>query len=379
MAVRKEIRKKDGATVYSAIFTGPQGNQLVRKHRSVKKDALQKEHDRAYTSTEKFAQDSRIEIENGTWLDPKGPAEKAISFERLVAKFLKTYRPLDRETTYYQERSAVWLKYFPRKKPASGITEHAVGEFAKERGKEVGPTTVRQDLVSLSKLFRWAIARRILDRNPAHPDLVPRPSKARPDPQPWSDAEEAQLLAELGGELEPYRRVVEFAFLTGADRGEILDLRWKAVDRERTRLRLPRSKTGVDRTIPYGQSKRLSALLEAAWAQRGESDRVFVRADGKPHGMDAVKSAIRRAMDRAKITKTKPWKSFRATFATRKVEQGLDSATIAALLGLTTTQVLEHYVKPSGKYLEKAMRDPRRTVPGGRSKAAGGAGTRETS
>jgi hypothetical protein len=35
----------------------------------------------------------------------------------------------------------------------------------------------------------------------------------------------------------------------------------------------------------------------------------------------------------------------------------VDVPTIAALMGLTTSHVLEHYVKPSGFHLEAAMAD----------------------
>jgi hypothetical protein len=55
--------------------------------------------------------------------------------------------------------------------------------------------------------------------------------------------------------------------------------------------------------------------------------------------------------------KRRPWKTLRATFATRKTEAGWDVPTLAALMGLTTAHVLEHYVKPSGKHLEAAMAD----------------------
>ena len=64
---------------------------------------------------------------------------------------------------------------------------------------------------------------------------------------------------------------------------------------------------------------------------------------------------MRRAWGRSKIQKPRPWKSLRATFATRMAEKNVDVPTIAELMGLTTAHVLEHYVKPCGKHLEAAM------------------------
>ena len=53
----------------------------------------------------------------------------------------------------------------------------------------------------------------------------------------------------------------------------------------------------------------------------------------------------------------KPWISLRATFATRASERRVDVPTLAALMGLTSAHVPEHYVKPSGQHLAEAMAD----------------------
>jgi site-specific recombinase XerD len=79
--------------------------------------------------------------------------------------------------------------------------------------------------------------------------------------------------------------------------------------------------------------------------------------DGVPVKPQAAKTAMRRVWKRAGITKPRPWKTLRATFATRKAEAGVDVPTLAALMGLTTSHVLEHYVKPSGVHLAGAMAD----------------------
>jgi site-specific recombinase XerD len=69
---------------------------------------------------------------------------------------------------------------------------------------------------------------------------------------------------------------------------------------------------------------------------------------------------MRRALKRAGLeNKAKPWKSIRATFASRKAEDGVDVPSIAALMGLTTAHVFEHYFRPTGLHLEAAMADRR--------------------
>ena len=69
-------------------------------------------------------------------------------------------------------------------------------------------------------------------------------------------------------------------------------------------------------------------------------------------------SACRSASKRAKIQKRRPWKSLRATFATRKHTAGYDAQTLAAMMGLSLAHVLEHYVKVDQQRLEEAMSVP---------------------
>ena len=60
---------------------------------------------------------------------------------------------------------------------------------------------------------------------------------------------------------------------------------------------------------------------------------------------------------KAKLTKPRPWKTLRATFITRKIGEGVDVATVAAMAGLSSAHVLEHYYRPFQEQLEKAMSD----------------------
>jgi site-specific recombinase XerD len=377
MSVHTYIRKKDGATVYCAVFYGPGGGRKVRKVRAVRKDGTVRDHERAATAALKSAQDNRVAVENDEWRDPKLDRPRRITFEKLVEKFLKNYNSRTGSVEHYKQRLDVALAAFGSS-TVEDVTPQTIDRFRKTRAADVSPTTVRQDLVALSSLFRWAIARKLATTNPASPDVVKRPTKARPDPHPLTDGEVVALLdactkaparnpdvppkprtrkkpyaeGEIGYPwLEP---MLELALATGADRSELIGLAWhRHVDRDRKLLRLPRAKTGVDRTIPYGGNAAISRILSIAWTVRHPSGSVFLH-DGVPVKPQAAKTAMRRVWKRAGITKPRPWKTLRATFATRKAEAGVDVPTLA---GLTTSHVLEHYVKPSGVHLAGAMAD----------------------
>lgn len=378
MAVRVYRRARDGATIYAATYYGPDGTRRVERVRTVPADSPRKAHDYARTAAEKRAQDQRAAVESETWTDPRAKRPAALTFSDLADRFLSTYRSRSGRMDYYRARLAVWTRYIGSR-PAVSVTAEEVERLCKRRGAAVGPTTLRQDLIALSTLMRWARARGYVRENPADPDLVKRPPKPNPDPHPLSDGEVVALLdaCERAPDRKPdakpnprarkkpwaegeigypwLRPVVEFALATGTDRCELLALNWyRHVDRDRKLLRLPRAKTGVDRALPYSGNATLRRLLDEAWKVRHPSGAVFLH-DGEPIKLQAAKTAMRRVWTRAGLTKPRPWKTLRATFATRKAEAGIAVPVIAALMGLTTAHVLEHYVKPSGLMLASAM------------------------
>lgn len=357
MSVRVRTRKRDGATIYSARFTGPRGGDLVRRVVVLPAGASKTAHARARTKTEKYAHDRRTEVESGTWVDLE-PEEKTLTLQGLVNRFLAGYRPRSGRIDYYQERSKVWLEHLSGKMPAAAVQPRHVDKLKAARLKTVSESTVRKDLVSLSTMYRWAIARRLVPANPADPGIVKRPAKSRPDPHPLTDGEVVALLDACVGWLEP---IVELAIETGADRAELLGLRWgRHVDRQRRLIRLPRAKTGVGRVIPYGSNSAIRLLLARAWRVRCTSGHVFHRA-GKAISGEAAKSGLARAYREAEVAKPKPWKSLRATFATRHLARGTDVATVAELMGLTTAHVIDHYAKMAAIHLRSAMANSRKS------------------
>lgn len=281
---------------------------------------------------------------------PKRPVR--LTFGKLVDRFLREYVTRSGDISYYEQRARVWKAHFGNT-IVTAIDARRVEVFRRARERQVGPTTVRQDLVSLSTLFRWAKARGIVRENPANADLVKRPRKSPPNPRPLSDGEVVALLDACPGWLEP---IVELALETGVDRSELVGLNWnRHVDRQRKLIRLPRAKTGVGRTIPYGSNRTIKRILSRCAAVEHVSGAVFLN-EGRPVTHEGVKTAMRRAWSKALGDHPKPWKSLRATFATRMfTEKGQPVPVVAALMGLTSAHVLEHYFKASGVYLEEAM------------------------
>lgn len=204
---------------------------------------------------------------------------------------------------------------------------------------------LRGAVEELCKIATQAAAR-ITDKYPRTAPTVPGSPKLPPIGIP--DA------PKLPSDKAP---IVELALETGLDRGELL-LNWdRHIDRDRQLIIAARGKTGVGRSIPYGSNKRIRRILKDADRVRHPSRALFLDRDGQPIKLEALKTAMRRAWAAAKLTKTRPWKTLRATFATRKAEAGVPVPVLAELMGLTSSHVLQHYVKPSGLHLAEAMAD----------------------
>jgi integrase len=354
MAVRTHVQK-NGDTTYYGLFRGPDGKQVAREHRTVKAGSSMREHDRARIATANWAHEQRLKVKNGEWRDDR--QRPRLTFHKLVKRFLKEYRTRSGRMVYYEQRAVVWRAHIADK-PVDRVSVRDVDRLRRKREAEgVAAETIRKDLTTLSTLFRWAKARDLAAHNPADPDLVRRPPKSRPNPCPLSRTEVVALLDALDADFPYVRPIVELAIETGADRTELRTLNWnRHVDRKRKVIMLPRSKTGVGRALPYENNRTIRRVLAEAWKVRHRSGAVFLH-DGEPVHPEALKTAERRAWKRAGITKPKPWKSLRATFATRKAEAGVDVPTIAALMGLTSSHVLEHYINPSGVHMADAMAD----------------------
>jgi integrase len=75
--------------------------------------------------------------------------------------------------------------------------------------------------------------------------------------------------------------IARFAYLSGWRKGEILPLRWDAVDRQGKEVRLRTSKSGRPRSLPL--EGELDALVERRWSARS-----FTTWDGQSHVSDFV-------------------------------------------------------------------------------------------
>lgn len=124
-------------------------------------------------------------------------------------------------------------------------------------------------------LFRWMVARRLIDRSPVHTN----PRRVTDARIPFLfDADQARRLLQLAGDLPnvrstrhrglTYRMVFAVLYGLGLRVGEVLRLRVEDLDRDRSLLVVRQTKFGKDRLVPFGPV--MAAHLDRYLARRGE-------------------------------------------------------------------------------------------------------------
>jgi integrase len=121
------------------------------------------------------------------------------------------------------------------------------------------PATINRQVGALKQALNLARKQGRLSRVPYLPSL--REDNAR---QGFFEKGEFEALA--AHLPDPVADVARFAYLSGWRRGEILPLRWDAVDRAAGEIRLRTSKSGHGRVLPL--EGELSDLIERRWGRR---------------------------------------------------------------------------------------------------------------
>lgn len=158
------------------------------------------------------------------------------------------------------------------------------------------------------------------------------------------------------------RPVAEFLWLTGWRSSEALSLRWPMVDRESCEVRIPTSKTGAPRTLPYGSYEKLKALLDF---QRDLCDRLRVQLGfvvqavfPTPHGQPVTASNLgwtwRAAREAAGFPKA-IIHDLRRSFVRRCEREGIPRSVAMAVTGHKSQHVYTRYAVTGRKDVEEGL------------------------
>lgn len=210
-------------------------------------------------------------------------------------------------------------------------------------------TSINRRLSALRSFYRFALARKLVDKDPVHG--VTGPKKGRPLPQFLKENEMDRLLdAESWTEsFEDVRdRTVIMTFYeTGIRLSELIGLDDSMVDFSNRQLKVT-GKRNKQRVIPFGEE--LLAMLRDYMKCRDkevnrQSEALFITAKGQRMTSSQVREAVRKNLSKVCTLKKRTPHVLRHTFATAMLNNKAGIESVKKLLGhesLSTTEIYTH-------------------------------------
>ena len=210
-------------------------------------------------------------------------------------------------------------------------------------------TSINRRLSALRSFYRFALARKLVDKDPVHG--VTGPKKGRPLPQFLKENEMDRLL-DAGSWTEGFedvrdRTIIMTFYETGIRLSELIGLDDCMVDFSNRQLKVT-GKRNKQRVIPFGEE--LLAMLRDYMKCRGkevnlQSEALFVTAKGQRMTSSQVREAVRKNLSKVCTLKKRTPHVLRHTFATAMLNNKAGIESVKKLLGhesLSTTEIYTH-------------------------------------
>ena len=231
------------------------------------------------------------------------------------------------------------------------------------RGRRPSPVTINGWWRVLEALIRAAYAEHQWGAPPTEQIRPLREADSAEDDEDRTLVEDEvlRLLAALRTVRPDIHLLAWVGFATGCRHCELSALRWPDVDWERRLLFIRRSHvhgTVREGTKTKGSRRKvvlLPELVEALRSHQEEQQRrraspdglaeglIFPSAAGTPFSVASVSEGLQRAATAAGIRRKVSTKTFRRTWNTLAIRQGLDRALIQANTGHSTDSMTDHY------------------------------------
>lgn len=321
----------------------------------------------------------------------KGFQSSAVKFEAFCEEWFESYaKPNLRNTTYermLQLRKRVYAaighmrmdKITPRQIQA--FVSSLSKEGANERtGKPLAPKTIKNNLSLISEVFSYAVKMGVVSDNPCSKVTIPK-GKVK-EKEIYSPEEVQKILDLLEHEPMKYRVFFNLMIYSGFRRGEMLGLEWKDIDFENCIISVRRTSNYTSTKGTYTDTtktrrsqrtlkfpKHIMDMLKEYKAEQDEqalncgdqwleTDRLFTKWNGEPMYTGQPYSWFEEFCERNGL----PFHgihSFRHTFASLLVNQGVDIVTVSGALGhsavSTTSNIYCHILQEAQAKVSNAV------------------------
>jgi integrase len=273
-----------------------------------------------------------------------------LTFGQVADEWLEDTKLRVAPASYKKYDTVVRLHLRPRfgKRKLTDITIDDVANMVAElKAAGKAPWYISAILVPLSRIYASSIRKGWVGFNPVKGlERGERPTLEQKKMEILDSAEIQTLLASTSDRWRPLFATLVF---TGMRIGEALDLRWSQIDFDKNLVTIGKSKTAAGRYREIVLMPSLGSTLrrhKLASTLSADTDFVFPNDAGGQGSQNSVRSALLRALKKAKITKRLRIHDMRHTFASILVGQGLDVTFVSAQLGHKTPAItLSIYAK----------------------------------
>ena len=232
-------------------------------------------------------------------------------------------------------------------------------ESLMERGNIA--STVNTGLSALRSFYRFALARKLVDRDPAH--SLTGPKKAKPLPQFVRESEMDKLLDEEQWADDfnnvRARTIIILLYEAGLRRAELIGLNDGDVDFAAGQLKVT-GKRNKQRIVPFGEelARQLQHYIEVRDSKVGSTEgALFVEKNGKR--ITAYRVYVTAKDNLAKVTTMKKRSPhvLRHSFATAMLNNGAGLESVRQLLGHESLETTEIYTHTTFEQLKRVYKD----------------------
>lgn len=276
------------------------------------------------------------------------PEPKKIVFDDFADLYIENYAKTNKRSWTCDKYSLdSHLKPYFGKFDLREITPLDLETYRAQRLKDgVKKSSSNREMALLKKMFNLAGDWGFSEENPVR-KIKFFPEKDNLRERILTPEEEARLLPRCVPHLRP---IVVFALNTGMRKGEILRLRWDQVDLVNRSVRVTKTKSGKDRTVPLND-----AAAGVIMSQRRMKQGDFVFPSPKTGvAMKSVDHSFWRACSLAGILGLR-FHDLRHTFATRLIRKGADIITVQGLLGHHAVTVTQRYTHSGAEEKQRAV------------------------
>ena len=223
-------------------------------------------------------------------------------------------------------------------------------------------STINKKLSALRSFYRFALKRKLVEKDPAH--CITGPKKSKPLPQFLREGEMDHLLDGLEWDDNKYkdvraRTILLLFYEAGLRRAELIGLNDGDVDFVTGQLKVT-GKRNKQRIVPFG--KELAEALRDYRTVRDEqgeknSDAFFLNDKGDRMTAPQVYGLVRKYLSAVTSLKKRSPHVLRHTFATAMLNHGADLESIKNLLGHESVSTTEIYAHTTFEQLKRIYKE----------------------